>query len=109
MRIKELKSAIVEWRTNVQDDEIALAYAFAGKLILVIRELLKRKKPVIIKVKKLHKFFNYHRIILYCLNKHFHIKRDGSWYIIWDVKQKTINRTIKLTDMDRKIIDQIVE
>ena len=95
--------------SNIPGDEVAYTYVFAVKLASVIGSKLLNKRPVVLSLKRLSKYFVHHRLITSYLHRMFKMKRDGSWLIISAMKTKSIKiKETSLSDEEREIISEII-
>lgn len=94
---------------GLSEDEVTYTYLFAVKLASAIGHKLLNKKPVILSLKRLSKYFIHHRLITSYLHKIFEMKRDGSWLIISAIKLKSFKfKETDLTDEEIEMISEIL-
>ena len=94
---------------GLSGDEVAYTYLFAVKLASVIGHKLLNKRPIVLSLKRLSKYFVHHRLITSYLHKMFKMKRDGSWLIISATKSKSFKlKEMNLSDEEIEIISEIL-
>ncbi len=103
---KKVKNTLPDEFIN---DEVAYTYIFAVKLASVIGQKLLNKRPVVLSLKRLSKYFSHHRLITSYLHRMFRTKRDGSWLIISATKSKSFRfKEMNLSEREIEIISELL-